>query len=41
MEVRELIDELGWAVCAIFLVEDAARDGNDVAREVARSWIGK
>ena len=36
MRGRELMTDLGWMVCAVGLMEDAARDG-----EVARTWIGK
>lgn len=38
---RELMEGLGWVVCAVLLVEDAASDIDQVACEIARRWIGK
>lgn len=32
---------VGWVVCAIFLVEDTVDGGDEVACEVATSWIRK
>lgn len=37
----EAIEGLGWAVSAVLLMEDARRDGNKVAAEVAARWIGR
>ena len=30
---------LGWVVCAVLLIADAGRDGDEVAEELARRWI--
>lgn len=38
---RWLMRRVGWVVCAVLLVEDAGRDGDAVAAEVARRWVGK
>jgi hypothetical protein len=38
---REIMKNLGWIVSAILLVEDAMRDGDEVAWEVARRWVSK
>jgi alkylation response protein AidB-like acyl-CoA dehydrogenase len=36
---RSILEMLAWIVSAVLLVEDAERDGDDVAREVAKRWI--
>ncbi|KAI9929955.1 hypothetical protein ASPWEDRAFT_167620 [Aspergillus wentii DTO 134E9] len=36
---RILLSRLGWLICATLLAADAARDGNEVAREVSRRWM--
>ena len=30
---------ISWTVCAVLLIEDAKRDGDDVAWEVAKRWV--
>ena len=36
---REVLDLIAWIVCAVLLVEDAERDGDAVAAEMARRWV--
>ncbi|KAF2404307.1 acyl-CoA dehydrogenase/oxidase C-terminal [Trichodelitschia bisporula] len=36
---RRVLEGLEWVVAAVLLVEDARRDGNGVAREVAWRWV--
>lgn len=36
---RQIIFTLAWLVCGILLALDAQRDGDEVAREVARRWV--
>ncbi|KAL2048528.1 hypothetical protein N7G274_000440 [Stereocaulon virgatum] len=38
---REIMEDLGWIVSAVLLVEDAMRDGDEVAGEVVRRWVFK
>ena len=38
---RETMEDLGWVVSAVLLVEDAIRDGDGVAWEVAKRWVFK
>jgi hypothetical protein len=36
---REILDRLAWLASSIMMVEDASRDGDAVATELARRWI--
>jgi alkylation response protein AidB-like acyl-CoA dehydrogenase len=36
---RDVLDSLGWVISAIMLVEDASRDENTIATEVAKRWV--
>jgi len=36
---RDVLDSIAWLVAGIMLVEDARRDGDRVATEIARRWI--
>ena len=38
---RDVMEDLGWLVCAILLVEDATRDADDVSSAVAMRWVLK
>ena len=38
---RNVIEDLGWLVMSILLVEDAIRDANDVSSAVALRWVSK
>ena len=40
-EARDVMERVGWVVCAILLVEDAKKDYDGVATEVARRWVAK
>lgn len=35
---RELLNELDYFICGCLLFQDAARDGNIIAGEIARRW---
>ena len=35
------MEDLGWLVSAILLVEDAIRDADDVSSAVALRWVSK
>ena len=38
---RNVMEDLGWLVSAILLVEDAMRDADDVSSAVALRWVSK
>lgn len=38
---RNVMEDLGWLVSAILLVEDAIRDADDVSSAVALRWVSK
>ena len=38
---RQIMEDLGWIVSALLLLEDARRDTDAVAREIAMRWILK
>lgn len=38
-EAREVMWRLTWIVCSVLLVEDARRDGDEVAWKVADRWV--
>lgn len=38
---RDIMEDLGWLVSAILLVEDAKRDADDVSSAVALRWVSK
>ena len=36
---RDILDDLGWTVSATLLIEDARRDDDKIAAEVATRWV--
>ncbi len=36
---REVMETIGYLVCAVLLMEDAERDGDSVAYKVAARWL--
>ena len=38
---RNIMERIGWVVCAVLLVEDARSDNDAVSAEVARKWVAK